>query len=73
MTPVVGRDTSHEPGASQTRSSDENSKSFNVGDETAHDRTVKPVVGRDTSHEPGNEQSTLETKQIMNGETRCRP
>ena len=55
-TPVVGRDTNHEPGASQTRSSDE-SKSFNVEDKTAHDRTVTPVVGRDTSHEPGASQT----------------
>ena len=57
-TPVVGRDTSHEPGASQTRSSHE-STNFNVGDQTNHDRTGKPVVGRDLSHEPGNEQSML--------------
>ena len=56
--PVVGRDTNHEPGASQTRSFDV-SKSFNVGDETNHDRTGKPVVGRVASHEPGNEQSML--------------
>ena len=56
--PVVGRDTSHEPGASQTRSSD-GSTNFNVGDETNHDRTVKRVVGRDASHEPSNEQSML--------------
>ena len=48
-TPVVGRDTSHEPGASQTRSSHE-STNFNVGDETCHDRTGKPVVVRDASH-----------------------
>ena len=58
MQPVVGRDTSHEPGASQTRSSHE-STNFNVGDETNHDRKVKPVVGRDASHESGNEQSML--------------
>ena len=57
-TPAVGRDTNHEPGASQTRSSRE-STNFKVGDETNHDRTVKPVVGRDASHEPGNEQSML--------------
>ena len=55
---VVGRDTRHEPGASQTRSSDD-SRSFNVEDKTAHDRTEKSVVGRDASHEPGNEQSML--------------
>ena len=48
--PVVCRDTSHEPGASQTRSSHE-STNFNVGDETNHDTTVKPVVGRDACHE----------------------
>ena len=36
--PVVGRDTHHEPGAHRTRSSDD-SKSFNVEDKTAHDRT----------------------------------
>ena len=53
-TPVVGRDTSHEPGASQIRSSHE-STNFNVGDETNHDRTGKPFVGRDASHDPGNE------------------
>ena len=41
-TPVVGRDTNHEPGASQTRSSDD-SKSFNVEDQTAHERTGKPT------------------------------
>ena len=58
VTPVVGRDTNHEPGASQTRSSDESTK-FNVGDDTNHDRTEKPVVGRDASHESGNEQSML--------------
>ena len=56
--PVVGRDANHEPGAPQTRSSDD-SKSFNVEDKTAHDRTGQPVVGRDASHEPGNEQSML--------------
>ena len=48
VTPVVGGDTNHEPGASQTRSSDD-SKSFNVEDNTAHDRMVTPVVGRDTA------------------------
>ena len=48
MTPVVGRDTSHEPGASQTRSSHE-STSFNVGDETIRDRTGQPVVNLDES------------------------
>ena len=52
VTPVVSRDTNHEPGASQTRSSDD-SKSFNVEYKTAHDRTGQPVVGRDASHEPG--------------------
>ena len=35
--PVVCRDASHAQGASQTRSSDD-SKSFNVEDETNHDR-----------------------------------
>ena len=39
------------PGVSQTRSSDD-SKSFNVEDKTAHDRTGQPFVGRDTNHEP---------------------
>ena len=58
MTPVVGRHTSHEPGASQTRSSHE-STNFNVGDKTNHYRTGKPIVGRDASHEPSNEQSML--------------
>ena len=53
--PVVGCDTSHEPGASQTRSSDD-SKSFNVGDETIHDRTGQPVVNRDES---GHKQTLL--------------
>ena len=37
-----------EPGAPQTRSSDD-SKSFDVEDKTAHDRTGQPVVCRDTS------------------------
>ena len=37
----------------------DDSKSFNVEDKTAHDRTGKPVVGRDARHEPGNEQSML--------------
>ena len=70
--PVVGRDTRHESGASQTRSSDD-SKSFNVEDKTAHDRTGRtPVVGQVTSQEPPKhvplmnaQTSTLETKQIM--------
>ena len=44
-----------ETGRTQTRSSD-CSKSFNVEDKTAHERTVEFVVGRDASHEPGNEQ-----------------
>ena len=57
-TPVVGRDTNHEPRASQTRSSHE-STNFNVGDETNHDRTGQPIVCRNTSHEPGNDQSML--------------
>ena len=39
----------------QTRSSDE-STSFNVGDETIHDRTGQPVVDRDES---GHEQTML--------------
>ena len=56
--PVVGRDTNHEPGAPQTRSSDD-SKSSNVEDKTAHVRMGQLVVGRDASHEPGNEQSML--------------
>ena len=56
--PVVGRDANHEPGALQTRSSDD-SKCFNVEVEAAHDRTEQPAVGRDASHEPGNEQSML--------------
>ena len=44
--PVVGNDTSHEPGASQTRSFHE-STNFNVGGETNHDRTGQPVVNCD--------------------------
>ena len=56
--PVVGCDTSHESGASQTRSSHE-STNFKVGDETNPDRTGQPVVGCDVSHQPGNEQSML--------------
>ena len=71
--PVVGRDTNHEPGAHQTRSSDD-SKSFNVEDKTAHDRTDNPLsaVTEITSQEiPKHvplmkaQTSTLETKQIM--------
>ena len=61
--PVVCSDISHAQGASQTRSSDD-SKNFNVGDETNHDRTGKPVVGCDASHEPGNEQSMLNSVDI---------
>ena len=57
-TPVVGRDTNHEPGASQTRPCDD-SKSFNVEDKKNHDRTVKPVVCRDTSHAQCHEQTML--------------
>ena len=34
-------------------------QTFNVGDETNHDRTEQPVVGRDENHEPSNEQSML--------------
>ena len=56
--PVVDRDSNHEPGAPQTRSSDD-SKSFNVEDKTSHDRTGQPVLSRDASHESGNEQSML--------------
>ena len=48
VTLVVGRDSSHEPGASQTRSSHE-STSFHVGDETIRDRTGRPVVNQDES------------------------
>ena len=44
-----------ETGATQTRSSHE-STSFNVGDETIHDRTVQHVVNRDES---GHEQTML--------------
>ena len=44
-----------ETGATETRSSHE-STSFNVGDETIHDRTVQPVVNRDES---GHEQTML--------------
>ena len=54
----VCRDASHAQGASQTRSSHE-SKNFNVGDETNHDRTGPPVVCRDASHAQGHEQSML--------------
>ena len=43
------------PDGSQTRSSHE-STSFNVGDETIHDRTAQPVVNRDES---GHEQTML--------------
>ena len=43
------------PDGSQTRSSHENT-SFNVGDETIHDRTGQPVVNRDES---GHEQTML--------------
>ena len=53
--PVVGTDTrtverhtENVQEGSQTPSSDD-SKSFNVGDETIHDRTVRPVVSRDES------------------------
>ena len=77
--PVVGRDTNHEPGARQTRSSDD-SKSFNVEDKTAHDRTEQPVVGRDTNHEPGvsqtrssHESTNLNVGDETNHATRCRP
>ena len=44
-----------ETGVTQTRSSHE-STSFNVGDETIHDRTGQPVVNRDES---GHEQTML--------------
>ena len=54
--PVICRDTSHEPGASQTRSSHE-STNFNVGDEANHDRTVRPV---ELPERPLLEQTTLE-------------
>ena len=54
--PVVCRDTNHEPGVSQTRSSDD-SKSFNVEDKTAHDKTVKPVVCRDANNVPDGSQT----------------
>ena len=62
-----------ETGAPQTRSSDD-SKSFNVEDETAHVRTGQPVVSCYTSNMPDGSQtrsshearaSTLETKQFM--------
>ena len=53
--PVVCRDASHAQGASQTRSTHD-SKNFNVGDETIHDRTGQPVVNRDES---GHEQTML--------------
>ena len=43
MKKLVGRDTSHEPGASQTRSSDD-SKSFIVEDETNHDSPLSAVT-----------------------------
>ena len=42
-TPVVCRDASHAQGASQTRSTHENTN-FNVGEKTNHDRTGTPVV-----------------------------
>ena len=54
MRPVV----CPQEGAPQTRSSHE-STSFNVGDDTNHDRTGQPVVGRDASHEPSNELSMV--------------
>ena len=62
-----------ETGATQTRSSDD-SKSFNVEDKTAHDRTVKPVVSCHINNVPDGSKhvlfmkaqaSTLETKQFM--------
>ena len=53
--PVVSRHTNNVPDGSQTRSSHE-STSFNVGDETIHDRTVQPVANRDES---GHEQTML--------------
>ena len=49
-----------ETGAHQTLSSDD-SKSFNVGDETIHDRTGQPVVHRDES---GHEQTMLNEMNI---------
>ena len=54
--PVVSRDSNHEPGAHQTRSSDD-SKSFNVEDKTAHDGTGQPVASRDSNHEPEGSQT----------------
>ena len=52
---VVSCHTNNVPDGSQTRSSHE-STSFNVGDETIHDRTGQPVVNRDES---GHEQTML--------------
>ena len=51
--PVVGRDTTHEPGASPTRSSHE-STNFNVGDETNHGNplsAVRQVTSQVTSNQ----------------------
>ena len=52
---VVGTNTENLPDSSQTRSSHE-SETFNVGDETIHDRAEQPVVNRDES---GHEQTML--------------
>ena len=53
--PVVSCYTNNVPDGSQTRSSHE-SISFNVGDETIHDRTGQPLVNLDES---GHEQTML--------------
>ena len=53
--PVVSCHINNVPDGSQTRSSHE-STSFNVGDETIHDRTGQPVVNRDES---GHEKTML--------------
>ena len=53
--PVVSCHTNNVPDGHQTHSSHE-STSFNVGDETIHDRTGQPVVNHDES---GHEQTML--------------
>ena len=45
-----------ETGATQTRSSDD-SKSFNVEDKTAHERTEQPVVSCHTNNVPDGSQT----------------
>ena len=43
---VVGTNTENVPGSSQTRSCHE-SETFNVGDKTLRERTVRPIVDHD--------------------------